>query len=96
MWALFLVPMHYMTHLVLLFCTGLWTANIHDCIHGACEPIMGAGYHAIHHTTYKHNYGHYTTLFDGLFGTLQARRRPLRACNGAGMAQPPLPVARCR
>ena len=39
-WSLYLVPMHYFTHLLLLFCTGLWTANIHDCIHGSCEPIM--------------------------------------------------------
>jgi lathosterol oxidase len=70
-WSLFLVPTHYFTHEVLLFATGLWTANIHDCIHGRCEPIMGAAYHAIHHTTYKHNYGHYTTLFDSLFGTLE-------------------------
>ena len=29
-------------------------------------PIMGAGYHTIHHTTYKHNYGHYTV--GGLVG----------------------------
>jgi len=69
-WALFLTPCHYFTHEVLLFCTGLWTANIHDCIDGDCEPVMGAAYHAIHHTTYKHNYGHYTTLMDWMFGTL--------------------------
>ena len=31
---------------------------------------MGAGYHTIHHTTYRHNYGHYTTYMDALFGTL--------------------------
>ena len=33
-------------------------------------PIMGAGYHAIHHTTYIDNYGHYTCTFDSLYGTL--------------------------
>jgi len=71
-WTLFLTPCHYFTHEVLLFCTGVWTANIHDCIDGDCEPIMGAAYHTIHHTTYRHNYGHYTTLFDSLFGTLEA------------------------
>ena len=32
---------------------------------------MGSGFHTIHHTTYKHNYGHYTVLFDWLFGTLK-------------------------
>ncbi len=31
---------------------------------------MGAGYHTIHHTAYKYNYGHYTTYMDRLFGTL--------------------------
>lgn len=35
-----------------------------------CDPIMGAGYHTIHHTTYKHNYGHYFVYMDKLFGTL--------------------------
>ena len=33
-------------------------------------PIMGAGYHTIHHTTYKHNYGHYLIYMDWLFGSL--------------------------
>jgi lathosterol oxidase len=31
---------------------------------------MGAYYHTIHHTLYKYNHGHYTVLFDWLFGTL--------------------------
>ena len=56
-WTLFLTPCHYFTHELLLFFTGIWTANIHDCIDGDCEPIMGAAYHTIHHTTYRHNYG---------------------------------------
>ena len=34
------------------------------------EPILGAGYHTIHHTAYKYNYGHYTTIMDRWFGTL--------------------------
>jgi len=33
-------------------------------------PIMGAGYHSIHHTSYKHNYGHYTIFMDQVFGTM--------------------------
>ena len=69
-WTLWFVPMHTLTHELLLFATGIWTTNIHDCIHGDVAPIMGAGYHTIHHTTYKHNYGHYTTYFDSLFHTL--------------------------
>ena len=80
-WCLFLVPCHYFTHEVLLFLTGLWTTNIHDCIHGDVPPIMGAGYHAIHHTAYKFNYGHYTTLFDGMFGTLK-HPEPIAAREG--------------
>lgn len=135
-WSLFLIPMHYWTHLaralpalrpalrraspskhnsrpapphtacvrlvlrlrrrspaplpaprhtqILLFCTGLWTANIHDCIHGRCEPIMGAGYHAIHHLDYKSNYGHYTTLFDKVFGSLTPPKAEEKAEAPAG------------
>ncbi|KAJ6793389.1 delta(7)-sterol-C5(6)-desaturase-like isoform X1 [Iris pallida] len=69
--CLFVVPTHLMTHMLLLFGEGLWTANIHDCIHGKLWPVMGAGYHTIHHTTYRHNYGHYTIWMDWAFGTLR-------------------------
>ncbi|KAF6165671.1 hypothetical protein GIB67_012568 [Kingdonia uniflora] len=69
--ALYVVPTHFTTHIVLLFIEGVWTANIHDCIHGKFWPVMGAGYHTIHHTTYRHNYGHYTIIMDWLFGTLR-------------------------
>ncbi|TKY46493.1 Delta(7)-sterol-C5(6)-desaturase protein [Spatholobus suberectus] len=69
--ALLFVPTHFTTHLVLLFIEGIWTANIHDCIHGKLWPVMGAGYHTIHHTTYRHNYGHYTIWMDWMFGTLR-------------------------
>ncbi|GMH27201.1 hypothetical protein Nepgr_029044 [Nepenthes gracilis] len=69
--ALFLVPSHLTTHIALLFLEGIWTANIHDCIDGKIWPVMGAAYHTIHHTTYRHNYGHYTILMDWFFGTLR-------------------------
>ncbi|KAL9230091.1 hypothetical protein vseg_005483 [Gypsophila vaccaria] len=69
--SLFIIPIQFRTHIALLFLEGLWTANLHDCIHGKVWPIMGAGYHTIHHTTYRHNYGHYTVLMDWLFGTLR-------------------------
>ena len=69
-WTLFYVPMHFLTHELLLFATAIWTTNIHDNIHGKVEPIMGARYHTIHHTTYKKNYGHYFIYMDKLFGTL--------------------------
>ncbi|XP_077253248.1 delta(7)-sterol-C5(6)-desaturase-like [Tasmannia lanceolata] len=68
--ALFVVPTHLMTLMILFFTEGIWTTNIHDCIHGNLWPVMGAGYHTIHHTTYRHNYGHYTIWMDWMFGTL--------------------------
>ena len=39
---LFFVPMHFLTHELLLFATGVWTCNIHDNLHGDVFPIMGA------------------------------------------------------
>ena len=33
-WTLMYIPMHFLTHELLLFATGVWTTNIHDCIHG--------------------------------------------------------------
>ncbi|PNH02499.1 Delta(7)-sterol-C5(6)-desaturase 1 [Tetrabaena socialis] len=69
-WTLLYCPMHFLTHEILLFATGVWTANIHDNIHGRVWPVMGARYHTIHHTTYKHNYGHYFVFMDWLMGTL--------------------------
>jgi sterol desaturase/sphingolipid hydroxylase (fatty acid hydroxylase superfamily) len=68
--TLLFLPMHFLTHELMLFATGIWTTNIHDCIHFRSRPIMGAGYHTIHHTSYRHNYGHYFTFMDQLFGTL--------------------------
>lgn len=44
---------------------------------------MGAGYHAIHHLTYKHNYGHYTTAFDWMFGSLLAPKVEAEAPAGS-------------
>lgn len=69
--ALYLIPTHFRTHIALLFIEAVWTTNIHDCIHGKVWPVMGAGYHTIHHTTYRHNYGHYTVWMDWMFGTLR-------------------------
>lgn len=42
-YTLFYCPMHFLTHEILLFATGVWTTNIHDCLHGRVWPIMGAG-----------------------------------------------------
>ncbi|VAH55998.1 unnamed protein product [Triticum turgidum subsp. durum] len=38
--ALFLLPMHFRTHIALLFIEAVWTANIHDCIHGKIWPMF--------------------------------------------------------
>lgn len=124
-WTLFYVPMHFLTHEMLLFFTSIWTTNIHDNLHAKVgsvvppllpspssgwtvwgldgldfgagpptstggtpgwvlaalappahaaprptlppsqiAPVMGAGYHTIHHTLYNYNYGHYFTFVD--------------------------------
>ena len=53
-------------------------------------PIMGAGYHSIHHTTYQHNYGHYFVYCDWLFGTLHTPEEEQQASSKlpAGQAVP--------
>ncbi len=33
-WTLLFIPMHFLTHELLLFATAIWTTNIHDNIHG--------------------------------------------------------------
>ncbi len=37
--ALFVVPAHALTFELLLFATGVWTTNIHDCIDGKVSPL---------------------------------------------------------
>eukprot|EP00467_Chlorarachnion_reptans_P003276 CAMPEP_0114527698 /NCGR_PEP_ID=MMETSP0109-20121206/23772_1 /TAXON_ID=29199 /ORGANISM="Chlorarachnion reptans, Strain CCCM449" /LENGTH=285 /DNA_ID=CAMNT_0001709715 /DNA_START=34 /DNA_END=891 /DNA_ORIENTATION=+ len=63
-------PVHYMTHFAMLFCTAIWATNIHDCLVGETEPVMGSKYHTVHHTHYNCNYGQYLILCDWLWGTL--------------------------
>lgn len=74
--GLFMVPVHYWAHLGMLFFTAVWTTNIHDTLDGRTEPIMGAAYHTIHHTTYRHNYGQIFTFWDWYYGTLRVPKRP--------------------
>mmetsp|Transcript_40805 Transcript_40805/g.86830 ORF Transcript_40805/g.86830 Transcript_40805/m.86830 type:complete len:378 (-) Transcript_40805:151-1284(-) len=81
-WTLFVIPMHSLTYEMMLFTTAIWTTNIHDCVEVECPPIMGAGYHTIHHTTYRHNYGQFFTYMDGFFGTLQYPESVLLARKG--------------
>lgn len=68
--GLFIFPIHYFTHLLCLVNALLWTHNLHDCIDAGIAPILGAGFHTVHHTTYVSNYGQFFIYFDWLFGTL--------------------------
>lgn len=76
--CLFIVPMHYYTHMVMLFWTEMWATNIHDAMWGDTEPIMGSKYHTIHHTHFVYNYGQFFTFCDAFWGTL---RKPIRTKN---------------
>lgn len=33
-WTLVFIPAHFLTFEMLLFLTGVWTTNIHDCLDG--------------------------------------------------------------
>lgn len=70
--GLFIFPIHYFTHYLCLVNAMLWTHNLHDCVDSGLAPIMGAGFHTVHHTTYVDNYGQFFIYFDWLFGTLTA------------------------
>jgi Delta7-sterol 5-desaturase len=52
--CLFLVPCHYLTHVVMVFFTAVWATNIHDAMDGDTEPVMGSKYHTLHHTHYHY------------------------------------------
>mmetsp|Transcript_10850 Transcript_10850/g.18238 ORF Transcript_10850/g.18238 Transcript_10850/m.18238 type:complete len:319 (+) Transcript_10850:93-1049(+) len=69
--GLFLMPVHYYTHIFLLFFSGMWATNIHDAVWGDSEPIMGSKYHTVHHTHYHYNFGQWFIFCDYIFGTLK-------------------------
>ena len=68
---LFFVPVHYFTHVFLLFFSGVWATNIHDAVWGDSEPVMGAKYHTVHHTHFHYNFGQFFTFCDQIFGTFR-------------------------
>ncbi|KAG5179954.1 sterol C-5 desaturase [Tribonema minus] len=68
---LFVVPCHYLTHVVMLFFTAVWATNIHDALDGDTEPIMGSKYHTMHHTHYHVNFGQFFVFCDWFWGTLR-------------------------
>lgn len=37
---LLVLPMHFLTHELMLFMTGVWTTNIHDCLHGRYDCLL--------------------------------------------------------
>jgi Delta7-sterol 5-desaturase len=67
---LFLIPIEFHLHMLLLFLTALWATNIHDTVIADTEPFMGSKYHLKHHTAYNCNYGQYFIFCDYIFGTL--------------------------
>ncbi|PXF48945.1 Lathosterol oxidase [Gracilariopsis chorda] len=67
----FLVPFHAVVHLASLVVVSCWTMNIHDRVTWRIPGVNGAAHHTIHHTTFKSNYGQYTTLWDKLCGTFR-------------------------
>jgi len=73
--GLFFVPVHYFTHVFLLFFSGVWATNIHDSMWGDTEPIMGSKYHTMHHTHYHYNFGQFFIFADVLFGSYKAPQK---------------------
>lgn len=68
---LFFVPVHYFTHVFMLFFSGVWATNIHDAVWGNSEPIMGSKYHTVHHTHFHYNFGQFFVVCDKIFGTFR-------------------------
>lgn len=68
---LLFIPVHYFTHVFLLFFSGVWATNIHDALWSNSEPLMGSKYHTIHHTLLVYNYGQFFTFCDAFWGTLR-------------------------
>lgn len=73
--CLFIVPIHYYTHMLMIFFTSIWATNIHDTMWGDTEPIMGSKYHTLHHTHYMYNFGQFFIFCDKFWGTLREPER---------------------
>ncbi len=68
---LFVMPCHYLTHLLMVFGTAIWATFIHDTLDADIEPIMGNKYHTVHHTHYHYNFGQVFIFCDWYWGTLR-------------------------
>ena len=67
----FLMPFHYLIHMISLVVVTCWTINIHDRVGFKIPGLNGAKHHRIHHTTFSSNYGQYFTFWDRLCGTFK-------------------------
>jgi Delta7-sterol 5-desaturase len=74
--VMFVLPCHYLSHLILIFFTAVWATYIHDAMDFNIDPIMGAKYHTVHHTHYIYNYGQVFTFCDRFWGTLRVPMEP--------------------
>jgi Delta7-sterol 5-desaturase len=74
--VMFVIPCHYLTHVVMLFFTAIWATYIHDAMDWNIDPIMGSKYHTVHHTHYIYNYGQVFTFCDRIWGTLRVPLEP--------------------
>jgi Delta7-sterol 5-desaturase len=74
--VMFLLPCHYLSHLLLIFFTAVWATYIHDAMDFNIDPVMGAKYHTVHHTHYIYNYGQCFTFCDRFWGTLRVPVEP--------------------
>ncbi|GMI08950.1 hypothetical protein TrLO_g4723 [Triparma laevis f. longispina] len=73
---LLVIPCHYLTHVLMVFCTAIWATYIHDTMDGNVEPIMSNKYHTVHHTHYIYNYGQIFIFCDWFWGTLKKPTGP--------------------
>ena len=69
--VLMLAPIHYWTHMLLLFGIGVWSTFIHDTMDWKVEFVLGSRYHTLHHTHSICNYGLMFTFCDYVWGTLR-------------------------
>lgn len=72
------LPCHAVVWELFLFATGVWSSFIHDTVHRDVPGLLGAGYHTLHHTRFRCNYGQYTQALDWACGTLVHPGRALQ------------------
>jgi len=71
----FIIPIPEIFHVMAGLGVGIWTLYIHVGAPHLPWPLMGADYHYIHHRDNWYNFGLFTMLWDGIFGTLRHPRQ---------------------